>query len=108
MSDLRRSPRTSDFYICRRGASAGLRRPTVGEVNPRWPNSQSGQLDGIEHLRVTRAAAEVAGERLADPLARRRGIVGEQRLRGEEDSRRAIAALRRAQLGERLLQRVQP
>src|SRR6266850_137027 len=104
---LRRSLRT-DFYICRRGASAGLRRPTVGEVTPRWPNSQSGQLDRIEDLRVTGAAAEVAGERFADPLARRRGIVGEQRLRGEEDSRRAVAALGGAQLGERLLQRVQP
>src|SRR2546421_9677912 len=70
-------------------------------------HAKSRQLDGIEDLRVARAAAEVAGERLADPLARRRGIVGEQRLRGEEDAGRAVAALRGAELGERLLQRVQ-
>ena len=34
--------------------------------------------------------------------------MGEQRLRGEEDAGRAVAALRGAELGERLLQRVQP
>ncbi len=32
----------------------------------------------------------------------------EQRLRGDEDPRRAVAALRAAEIGERLLQRVQP
>ena len=78
---------------------------------PRRPrgalHAQRGQLDGIEDLGVAGAAAEVAGEGLAHLVAGGRRIVGQQGLGGEEDARRAVAALGRAQLREGLLQRVQ-
>ena len=68
---------------------------------------ERGQLDGVEDLRVPGAAAEVARERLLDLLPRRRRPLGQERLSGEEDARRAVAALRRAELGERLLERME-
>ncbi len=73
-----------------------------------WSLPADGRLDGLEDLQVSRAAAEVAGERLANPLARRRGVAVEQRLGRDENPRRAVAALRAAEVGERLLQRMQP
>src|SRR6185503_5871896 len=66
------------------------------------------ELDRVQDLRVAGAPAEVAGERLANLVARRRGVLREQRLRGEQDARRAVPALRGAELRERLLQRVEP
>src|SRR5512145_127643 len=70
-------------------------------------HAERGQLDGVEDLRVARAAAEVAGERLPHLVARGRRALVQQRLRGEEDARRAVAALGRAELGERLLEGVE-
>src|SRR5256886_4929353 len=61
------------------------------------------QLDGFVDLDVTGAAAEVARERLLDRVARRTRARREERLGGEKECRRAIAALGRAQLGERFL-----
>src|SRR5205814_8218376 len=55
-------------------------------------------------LRVAGAPAQVAGERLADVLARRRRPLRQQRLRRQEHARRAIAALRGAELGKGLLE----
>src|SRR5688572_27683093 len=72
------------------------------------PHSLRRQLDGFVDLDVTGAAAEVAGERLLDGVARRRGISGQQRLGREQERRRAVAALRRAHLGERVLKWMQP
>src|SRR5664279_4741818 len=66
-----------------------------------------GELHRLVDLQIAGAAAEVARERVLDLVARRARIRGEQRLRGEEKSRRAVAALCRAELGEGLLQRVQ-
>src|SRR5256884_1246058 len=65
------------------------------------------QFDRLVDLDVAGAAAQVAGQRLLDLIARRSRVAREQCLRGEEKRRRAIAALRRAQLGEGVLQRVQ-
>src|SRR6267378_6168961 len=62
------------------------------------------QLDGFVDLDVTGAAAEVARERLLDLVARRTRARCEERLGGEEEGRRAIAALCRAQLGEGFLE----
>src|SRR5712692_10430887 len=66
-----------------------------------------GQVDRVQDLGVSRAPAQVAGKRLADVVPRRAAIDLEQRLRRKEDPRRAVAALRRAELHERLLQRME-
>src|SRR2546422_6045977 len=58
----------------------------------------------VEDLRVAGAAAEVAGQRLLDLVARRGRRLVEQRLRGEQDAGRAVTTLGRPELGERLLQ----
>src|SRR2546426_4514567 len=62
-----------------------------------------GQLYRFIDLDIAGAAAQVAGERVLDLGARRVWIGCEQRLGGEEESGRAVAALRGAQVGERLL-----
>src|SRR5438309_10620701 len=70
--------------------------------------ARRGQLHGLVDLEVAGAAAEVAGERLLDRIARGAGLDGEQCLGREQERGGAVAALRRAQLGERVLERVQP
>src|SRR2546425_9170801 len=67
-------------------------------------HAKGGELDGIEDLGVTGAAAEVAGQRLLDLGAGRHRVVLEEPLGREEDPRRAVAALGGAQLGEGLLE----
>src|SRR5262249_53924448 len=67
-----------------------------------------GQPDGIEDLRVPGAATEVPGERGADRVAVRSARRVEESLRGEEDPRRAIPALRGSELGEGLLEGMKP
>src|SRR5436190_5986432 len=71
------------------------------------PQARRGQLHGLVDLEVAGAAAEVAGERLLDRSARGAGLDGEQCLGREQERGGAVAALRRAQLGERVLERVQ-
>src|SRR3989449_1826596 len=66
-----------------------------------------GQFDGLVDLDVAGAAAQVARERRLDLPAVRSRVVAQQRKGGEQERRGAVAALRRAQLGERVLQRVQ-
>ena len=63
-----------------------------------------GERDGLDDLRIAGAAADVAGDRLDDLLARRRRILRQQRVRGEDHRRRAIAALHAVGLAERVLQ----
>src|SRR5256885_13412403 len=63
-------------------------------------------LDCVEDLEVARAPADLTGERHGDLVAGRAGIPIEQPLRGDQHSRRAIAALRGAVIGETPLQRV--
>src|SRR6185295_16568869 len=64
-------------------------------------------FDGFEYLEIAGAPAEVPRRRLRDLLARRRGLVAEQSGRGQQEPRRAVAALRRPQGRERLLERMQ-
>jgi hypothetical protein len=66
-----------------------------------------GGHDRVDDLRVARAAAEVAADRLADLVLGRARVVGQQRLCGHDHARRAVAALRCEVLGERRLDRVQ-
>src|SRR5262245_22384279 len=65
-----------------------------------------GELDGIENLRVPGAATEVPGERRADRVPVRSARRVEESLRGEDDPRRAVPALRGSELCEGLLERM--
>src|SRR5262245_3142339 len=65
-----------------------------------------GFLDCLKDLLVTRAAAEISGDRFLDAFARGIGLFFEQRLRGHQDPGRAVAALRGTEVGERGLQRM--
>src|ERR1700694_3936405 len=51
------------------------------------------QLYRFVDLDVARAAAEVAGERVLDLVARRLGVRGEQRFGRQQEGGRAVAAL---------------
>src|SRR5262245_14092765 len=83
-----------------------MSRAPAGGDRPR-ARSQRRQLDGVENLRVSRAATEIAGQRLADLLASGGGRVGEEGLGREQDAGRAVAALGRPQLREGLLKRME-
>src|SRR5882762_2250209 len=74
----------------------------------RIAHSPRRQLHRLEDLDVAGAAAQIAGQRLADLQARRLRFRVEERLRGAQDSRSAVAALRGAELRERQLQRMGP
>jgi hypothetical protein len=71
------------------------------------PSDSRGRLDRFEDLQIAGAATEIAGQRLLDARPRRVRLAIQQRLGGHENSRRAVAALRGAKVGEALLQRVQ-
>src|SRR5690606_21426521 len=85
-------------------ASRFIGSPSVAEQGRRgWPgvlatHARGGQFDRFEDLLVPGAAAEVAGQLLHDrrPIGVRVRL--EQRLRGEQEPGRAVAALRRTQL----------
>ena len=62
-----------------------------------------GERDRLDDLRIAGAAADVGGNGFDDVLARRRGIVGQQRMGGEDHRRRAIAALHAVGLAECVL-----
>src|SRR3954454_1634853 len=62
---------------------------------------------GLDDVVVARAAAEVAGERLADLLLARVRVLGQQVRPRHDHPRRAVAALEPVVLPERLLERVQ-
>src|SRR5256885_17268391 len=64
------------------------------------------QLDGLVDLDVAGTATEVAGECVLDLVARGPGVGEQQRFGREQEGRGAVAALRRAEIGGRLLQRV--
>src|SRR5881396_3867399 len=72
------------------------------------PQAGRRELYRLVDLDVAGAAAEVAGQGVLDLFARRVGVFGQQGLGGEEERRRAVAALGGAQVGEGFLQRVQP
>src|SRR6266705_4944737 len=64
-------------------------------------------FDRLENLLVSGAAAQVSRDRLPDSFPRGILLLFEEGLRGHQDARRAVAALRVAEVGERRLQRVQ-
>src|SRR6266700_3305044 len=71
------------------------------------PHAGRRQFDCLVDLDVTGAAAEVARERLLDLIARGTRPRCEQRLGGQEERRRAVATLGCAELGKRLLERME-
>ena len=66
-----------------------------------------GEMDRVDDLVVTRAAADVAGDRFFDVFRRRFGGAVEQRFDRNNVARRAVAALHRAGVDECLLHRMQ-
>src|ERR1700744_2878532 len=62
-----------------------------------------GELDGLDDLAIARAAADIAGNRLDDIFARRLVVMTEQRMRGQDHARRAVAALQTMRLAEGVL-----
>ena len=66
-----------------------------------------GEMDRVDDLVVAGAAADVAGDRFFDVFRRRFGGSVEQRFHGNDVARRAIAALHRAGVDERLLHGMQ-
>ena len=87
--------------------SAKPSRSAASELSGRLADRRDRRFDGLEDLLIAGAAAQVSGERLADLVARRVGVLVEQRLRRDQEARRAVAALRGAEVGEGLLQRMQ-
>src|SRR5437879_4090319 len=71
------------------------------------PHASRSQFHGLVNLQVSRAAAQVARQRLLDLVTRGSRILAEQRFRGEQEGGRTVPALRRAELGEGVLERMQ-
>ena len=69
-------------------------------------NFLRGQLDGLQNFSVARAAAQVSRQGLTDLVSGRTGICVQKSLGGEQNSGNAITALRRAEVGEGVLQRM--
>lgn len=65
-------------------------------------------LNGIHNFNISRAAAEIAGNRLFDFVAARFGMFVQKGFGRHDKTLRAEAALRTAVLRERALQRMQP
>src|SRR5207302_8836857 len=84
-------------------ARRGGRREAAGGAEPSF-HAVRRKLNRLDDLRVAGAAAQVAGKRLADLVARWIRAGFEQRARRQQDARRAVTALRSSQLGERRLQ----
>src|ERR1051325_334741 len=66
-----------------------------------------GELDRFVNLEVAGAAAEVSGQGFLDVVSARLRIGCEERLGGGQKCRRTVAALRGAEIGERLLERME-
>src|SRR6185295_4630178 len=77
------------------------RRPVLAAHAGRGP------LHAFDDLVVAGAAAEVAGEGLADLVAARLGVLRHQRLGRHQNAGRAVAALGRSEVGEGGLQGVE-
>src|SRR3989337_1461125 len=72
------------------------------------PHPFRGQLDGLQNLGVACAPAQIPRQGFTDSVAGRVRVVIEHGFGRDEDAGRAVAALGRAQLGERSLQGVRP
>src|SRR2546421_9953812 len=64
-------------------------------------------FDGLENLKIACAPAQISGNRFADLIAAGVRIQVQQSLRRDQNCRRAIAALRRAEIGKSILQGMQ-
>ena len=82
-------------------------RAAERQVGARRHRRLGRRVDGVEDLRVAGAAAEVAGERLAHLVVARVRDAVEQVGGGDDEPRRAEAALHRAGRRERLLHRME-
>src|SRR3989442_8742720 len=76
---------------------------------PRWlgsfaTHSRRREFDRFINLEVAGAAAEIARQSFFDLLARRLRVVLQQFFRHQQEPRRAITALRRAEVGKGFLQ----
>src|SRR4051812_43832152 len=71
------------------------------------PHFGGGVLDRLDDPEIAGAAAEISGERLAELLPARVGVLAQVRLDRHEEARRAEAALQRMRLVERSLQWMQ-
>ena len=85
---------------CTSPATVATAQPSMTIIGRRQPHR-------VEDLLVARAAAQVAGQRLADLRVRGRRLARQQVVRRDDQPRRAEPALHRAGLQERLLHRVQ-
>src|SRR5688572_16414544 len=101
------SMRGSTMSSAKRVCPVTLARPSTRRRGlPRTfiAHSLRGVFDRFEDLLVSGAAAKIPRNRLLDALARRLRLLLEQCFRRHEDSGRAVAALRGAQVGEGGLQ----
>src|SRR2546423_7101468 len=107
---IRGSARSSANLVCplTLAKASGLVNdlPTIASSSAMAPASRRRQLDGLEDLEVTSTAAEHAGKRFLDRVARWVRVTVEQRPGGEQHRRRAIPTLRGPQFGKRDLERV--
>ena len=92
-----------------RSRASFARSPALAKVGARTPRPQllGGLLHRLDDLQIARAPAQVARERFTDLRGRRVRLAIQQGLRGDQDPRRAVPALRCAEVGKRVLQRVQ-
>src|SRR3954451_20776247 len=95
----------------KRGSSLRLRRPKPTGRSSAIAMSRllvlSGPADRRDDVLVARAAADAAGDRDADLLLGRVGVLVQQPARGHQHARRAEPALERVLLVEPLLDRVE-
>src|SRR5262249_39837448 len=88
-----------------RRCAALCQSPPTGSSRPALRSHGPGRCrDGLHDEVITRAAAEMAGEHLADGLLARRGLSLEEGAGAHDDARRAVAALKPVLGPERLLQ----
>src|SRR2546429_78588 len=98
------------FPTTRRAAGCFLRVPIQGlprRLGLLPPHARRRQFHRLVDLQVSRAAAQVARQRLLDLVTRGSRVLVEQRFGGEQEGGRTVPALRRAELGERVLERMQ-
>src|SRR5690242_2246201 len=106
MCSMRGSTRSSAKRVCpvtfARPSTRRRGLPRTFIVHP-----PSALLDRLDDLLVAGAAAQVPGDGLLDALARGLRLARKERLCREQDARRAVAALRGAEIGECRLQGVE-
>src|SRR6202521_4354677 len=99
--------------VFRESFSFGMRPPACLFLPSPWnlryrfplvPDFEHRGFNGLENLKIARAPAQISRDRFADLIAAGVRIPIQQSLRGDQNCRRAIAALRRSQIGKGILQ----